>query len=230
MEIPTVKLELYQENPELFAQELGQALETVGVAQVDGLEQGLVDGVYHHAGAVFKEYSRKYHQANEYKNHKGMERHELLFDPRFISGKRFQRFSQFYFMAGKLRVNLDGIYETIKDALQIHLRHRLCQVRAKELYLFQYYGSTEEREMYVGPHEDGQIMVLAPRATGEGLEVFICREQKEPWQKLEPNAGHALIFPGRSLKKQSNERILALSHRVRRIIKKSPRTALVYGA
>ncbi|MDP3698276.1 MAG: hypothetical protein Q8R47_01680 [Nanoarchaeota archaeon] len=37
MEIPAIKLGLYQENPKKFAQELGQALENVGVVQVDGV-------------------------------------------------------------------------------------------------------------------------------------------------------------------------------------------------
>ncbi|MEK6940246.1 MAG: hypothetical protein AABX31_05980, partial [Nanoarchaeota archaeon] len=46
MEIPLIRLELYQQDSELFSRQLGQALETIGVAQVDGFKQHLVDELY----------------------------------------------------------------------------------------------------------------------------------------------------------------------------------------
>ncbi|MBI2581538.1 hypothetical protein HYV87_00220, partial [Candidatus Woesearchaeota archaeon] len=54
-EIPTVKIELYPKNRVEFAQQLGRALEYVGVAQVNRVRQDLVDQLYRNAEGVFDE-------------------------------------------------------------------------------------------------------------------------------------------------------------------------------
>ena len=49
MEIPTVKIELYERSKLEFTWQIKQALENVGCLQIDGLEQELVDKLYDYA-------------------------------------------------------------------------------------------------------------------------------------------------------------------------------------
>ena len=238
MEIPTVRTELYREDRTSFAQQIGTALTTVEVFQIDGLNQPQLDELYAMSEAVFDRYLPTFkegdHLPAEYRyerirgnNYLHYQQTLVLTSPNLIMGNQ-----RFKYLAKRVMDNFAEIYQEIAVGLNLFLtdsHHNPISVAgATEDPIIVRYLSGQEREdrnedvTLVKEHCDGRKITLSPKATKPGLEGFINDE----WVPLSPESGHVLVFAGDPLKKK----IKPLVHRVRvHFPFTESRTALVYG-
>jgi len=232
----TLELELYQKDPLLFAQQLGQALEErAKPVQISGVNQELVDTTYRNAPTVFEQYSGIYGGAIEYFRERNRRTLELGQASRESEGCHLLRgwdyLPEFKSLALELNVNLGTIGRIALDSLETYLGENLLPSKQHDLQLFQYGGTTvipacfNDSELILGPHRDSGLISLAPTATEEGLEGMFVVNNKKTWRKLRPDPGHAIILPGITLDEISKGKIKALNHQVRRV---GPRLSLIY--
>lgn len=227
-EIPVIKIEAYERNRQQFAQELGQALETVGVAQVNGLEQQLVDELYQNAEGIFEAAKREDNARFRYDWTENIREH-LILDSSFHGGfKRTiisQLFPAFKPVIDNIYSDLKTIYKKIIKALEMYVGEGKFTKEETNLCLFRLKNSTISTNIidlakqknvmdtivFLEDHEDSGYITLAPRSTRKGLEGFINGE----WASIQPESGNVLVFPGMGLETKSKQKIKSLRHRVR---------------
>lgn len=215
IEIPTIKLELYQQDPQQFSQQLGQALETLGVAQVDGFKQHLVDELYENSEEAFARYKRgqlvRYLNDDPNKN-LGQYVQTLVFTELFTCTPTLDP------VAGEVKQNLKEIYEKVTTGLSAYKKD-LCFYpfnHQPDLILRKYslegddLSSPENAPteiMVIKEHYDASKITIAPKATAPGLEGYIDEE----WVPLSPDHGNALIFTGNNCIRPLKHRVMAYS-------------------
>lgn len=209
MEIPAIKIEQYERNSQLFAQELGQALENVGVAQVNGLEQQLVDELYQNAEDVFEQCKREYLHSFEFESWAGRERLILNDHRRDIT--YLHHFPSFKLLTDHTYSNLNLIGRKLLKALEIYVDKRL-PLKNEDFYLFRYLNTVDlgrTKIMQTNQHDkpiaedlvllyeriDHDYITLAPRATRAGLEGF----KNNKWVLYSQNQEMFLFFQGNEL-------------------------------
>lgn len=238
VEMFTLNLELYQQEPRLFAQQLGQALEEKKrPVQISGVDQNLVDTIYRNALSVFERYQREFSGAFEFSKQKRLNRRTLelgqaskeLKDCHLL--RCWDYFPEFKLLAHELSVNLGTIGKIVVNSLETYLGENLLPSRQHDLQLFQYKGTTvtpacfNDPELILGEHTDSGLISLAPTATQEGLEGKFVVNDKKMLVKLRPDLGHAIVLPGTTLNEVSKGRIKSLNHQLRRV---GPRLSLIY--
>ncbi|HLD79563.1 MAG: hypothetical protein A2822_03250 [Candidatus Staskawiczbacteria bacterium RIFCSPHIGHO2_01_FULL_41_41] len=225
-EIPTVKIELYHQDRARFAQQLGQALEHVGVAQVNRVRQDLVDQLYKKAEEVFDEcapFRAGLGDPGYYAENTSMK--NIGYITREVLAIKFLRdFPKFRQEAEQFQRGLQVIAQRVLNALSMYLETEVFTViDDPNLVFFRYpvlSAETKERiqkqdhfeygkPLLLNPHEDDENIILFPTATQPGLEGLIGEE----WVPLNPEPGHCLIIPGKGLYQQIR-RIKPLKHQV----------------
>lgn len=218
MEVPALKIANYQRRPKVFAQQLGEALETVGVAQVDGLEQQLIDDLY----GKMQEHIDEIPAPNPKMDY---------------LGRRFRR-QTFYLNYYGIR-NVPGLNVLVKKIKKVipEIGNKISSAAAslygqleksQDLILFRYYkgqGLTfRQDKLVIQKHTDDKSpLTFAASASAPGLEGRInCR-----WTPLQPNPGHLLVWPGDEFESISDGRVKALQHRVQ--YPSSERWVLLYA-
>ena len=223
MEIPTVKIELYRSNNKQFAEYLGHLLETIGVAQISGMDDGLVDELYKEA----KKFPRRVGRAKEnsyYQEIFSFTPYSKIWDSIYISPEKRpvnllrrikNRFSQ---VAEKITDSFDSLYGPVeKPGELLLLRYR----KGPQLYP----PKKNRKKIMLERHTDESYFTLAAKASREGLEGYV----QERWVPLLPEEGNFLIIPCRSLETVSKGKVKALEHRIRTPEPESPiRYALMY--
>ncbi len=216
MEIPALKLKQYDRNKKRFTQELGEALEAVGVAQVSGLEQGLVDDLYGYMQRHVDEIQPDqddYAVKREYRqlfriNNSGL-RKALYLNKLITSIKK---------NISKIRDKVYSTAATLYGPLN----------KSQDLLLFRYYKkqgrALQQNTAMIRKHTDDQSpLTFAPSASAPGLEGKINGR----WTRLQPQRGYLLVWPGDDLESISESGVKALLHRVQ--YPTTERWALIYG-
>jgi len=205
MEIPTVKLELYRQDQSEFTRQIKLALENIGVLQVDGLEQRLVDDLYDRMKKCSK----------------------LIFEAGYL-GKSFYRYTaglpsyRFpYKLPGEsekelvrlISMDVNKIVDTIYDSSE----GSYLKIAYPDPILIGYHKGPKmesllnRKNMMIKKHADDQRLILAAPASAPGLEGLL----KNRWIPLQPEPSHLLIWGGIDLKSFSSGRVKPLVHRVR---------------
>jgi len=220
MEIPTLRLELYRQNPKQFAQELDYALRTTRVAQVSGLEQQLVDDIF----GYMQENVQNIRTLDTYlKNNFYLQ--IFNFSPAYSTTYIRRRGSKLNTFIKKIKKNLSEIAEAVTNA-SVSLYEPIK--KPKQLILARYYkkqgltfpGDKKRKEM-IEAHKDAEVpFVITTPASAKGLE---CRVGNQ-WVHLEPEKGHVLVLAGKYLESISD--LKPLYHRV--VYPKTDRYALLY--
>ena len=224
MEIPTIKIELYLSDPELFSQQLGQALENIGAAQVDGLKQQLVDKLYENSEQAFAKYGSLWHHYPEYSPLQSQKlcRQIMRLDSATKCNLEFDS------VVTEVTQNLEEIYQKVILGMKTY-KQNFTPINGKHLMIMVRYSPEEEtilssekapKEIIVKEeHYDARRITLAPRATALGLEGYIHNE----WVPLIPDYGNTLVFTGLGSANPLKHRITAPFPFAK------TRKALVYG-
>ncbi|MEK6939990.1 MAG: 2OG-Fe(II) oxygenase family protein [Nanoarchaeota archaeon] len=215
MKIPTLKLELYKKNQKHFAQELGEALKNIGVAQVSGLEQQLVDDLYGYMEEHVDEMPSP--NRNDYRGRKFYRQYWNFYDLRKISA--------LHNLINKIKKNIPKVRDNIYSAAA-SLYGPLK--KSQEFIVFRYYKkgglNYQEDKMAVNKHIDNKSqLTFAASASASGLEGMINRR----WTDLQPENGHLLVWAGGDLESISDGKVKAFCHRVQ--FPPTERWALLYG-
>src|SRR3989344_3230738 len=199
MEIPTVKIGLYKENQPEFTHQIKQALENIGVLQINGLNQLLVDCLY------------EYIQKNITK-----------FPPeRKYLGKSFYQHN-FYLLPS------ENLRESTEDTVYDHDDFSYLKIKYPEPILIGYrkgpkmISRDNRKKMMIREHSDNTRFTCAASASAPGLEGLF----KGRWVPLQPEPGHILLWGGKDLKLYSNGKVKPLFHRV--LYPASERWALLF--
>ena len=238
MEIPTVKIELYHQNRVEFAQQLGRALATRKVFQIDGFDQAKLDELYRRADSlldicrhIFKEGK---HLPSEYRCERIRNNNQKNYQQTLVMTDTIIGDQHFKFLATAVEDNFTEIYQKIAEGLNLYLKDSkgISRRNRKTMIIARYNPGQEqncptlsegEEVILVEEHIDGREITLTPTATKPGLEGFINCE----WIRLNPEPGHLLVFKGTI---PYENKIKSLKHRVRVFSPfREARTAAVYG-
>ena len=220
MEIPTLKLKQYERNQKKFAHELGETLEDIGVAQVDGLDQQLVDDLY----GYMQEHTDDFRTLYSESLGKHFRKQELLGE-HGLKSSSLRRIPYLNYLVKGIRKNVSGITSKVTYAIA-SLYGPL--VKSQDLILFRYYKKqglhfSNEKNMIKQHTDDKSPLTFAPSASAPGLEGKINGR----WTRLQPQRGYLLVWPGDDLESISDGKIKALLHRVQHPT--TERWALIYG-
>ncbi len=231
IEIPKLRVE---KNQKQFTQELKRALENVGVAQINGLEQGLVDELYQGADDFTKQVTEKRSKKNcplNLENGYSIDQFYFNDDGSYILGTLplvMEETPEFNKLVRKIHHNLSHIANRIRAPINDICHKKIYNPNG--LLLKKYKKNQEdnpkkEEELLLKEHGD-IFSILLPTASREGLEGFVNKE----WIPLEPQLGHVLFLPGRDIGWNTlSPKIKELKHRVRvHGSYNTPRYALAY--
>lgn len=224
MEIPAIKIGLYQQGKERFAQELDHALRTTSVAQISGLEQQLVHDLY----GYMQEHIGEFNIGEGFYLGKDFYRQRFLDKESEIKPHTLRKHLYLHGLVKELRKNISGIRNKLVNAVFLTYGQRIR--KSQEMRLFRYYrnhqkqGLFHPRGMAREKHIDKKIaLVCAAPASAPGLEGKI----KGRWTPLHPESGNLLVFGGEGLESISDGNIKPLLHRVQ--YPASERWALLYA-
>lgn len=223
MQIPTVKIELYEKDKEQFAQELEEGLRTTRVAQVSGIDQSLVDELYNYMQENIFELSAEglYVGKGFYRfqfelppsenlNYSGVDdRDEITFGKDQLLEKLN---AHLHGIGSKVASALNDKYESISSPSQTIL---IGYCKGTKMV-----SPTNRRKIVLPPHPDDTSITLATSASAPGLEGKINGR----WVSLHPEPGHLFVWAGNRL--YTRPEIKPLPHRVR--YPSSERWSLLY--
>lgn len=236
MEIPTVKIELYKQSKERFAQELDHALRTTSVAQVSGLEQQLVHDLY----GYMQEHIDEFNLGEGFYLGKDFYRQRFLDKESEIKPHTLRKHPYLHGLVKEVRKNISGIRNRLINAVFLTYGQRIRKFqelksyrqrirKSQELKLFRYYRNYQKQGLFHPggmarkKHIDKVVLFCAPTASAPGLEGKI----KGRWKALHPEPGHLLVGGGEGLESISDGEIKPLLHRVQ--YPASERWALLYA-
>ncbi|HLD79565.1 MAG TPA: 2OG-Fe(II) oxygenase family protein [Candidatus Nanoarchaeia archaeon] len=224
MEIPTVKIGLYKENQPEFTHQIKQALENIGVLQINGLNQLLVDCLYEYIQKNITKFppERKYlgkcfYQHNFY----------LLPSENLRESTEDKPVAERDFVDSLMRtinINVSEIVDTVYD----HDDFSYLKIKYPEPILIGYrkgpkmISRDNRKKMMIREHSDNTRFTCAASASAPGLEGLF----KGRWVPLQPEPGHILLWGGKDLKLYSNGKVKPLFHRV--LYPASERWALLF--
>lgn len=187
MEIPTVRSGLYQQDQKKFAQQLAEAFETIGIVQIDGVEQQLVHDFYD----KIKEY---YAQSSElparvfHTNYMGNGFYETqLFTPLAIP--------ELDQAIEKVRKNISSLADQVDTAITGHYGLP-SKMMWKGMRIKRYFkgpelvSSNNAKNNILEGHCDLNFITMAPSASIPGLEGQI----EGRWVPLQAEKGHLLAW------------------------------------
>ncbi|MDO8510653.1 MAG: 2OG-Fe(II) oxygenase family protein [Nanoarchaeota archaeon] len=210
MEIPAIKIELYEQSKERFAQEIYHALRTTSVAQVSGLEQQLVHDLYGYMQEHAEELAENFHPFSDLYLGKDFYRQNFFSHHFGIKPHILRKIPYLNRLVKEVRKNVSAVRNKVTPL--ITSLYGLVR-KPQQLFLFRYYknpGFFIPRRMMVEKHADEHTLVFAASASAAGLEGKI----KGRWTPIQPESGHLLVLPGKGLESQSQGEIKALWHRV----------------
>ncbi len=221
IEIPNIKIELYVKNKKKFAEELDSLLKEFRVAQINGLEQQLLDDLYgymqDHAAELrnrdIDEYCRKqfYRQGFQFSPAQSRERYLRRNRPELNA------------MLKTIKKNMADIADPVTKA--IRSQYKMFFEKPREILLLEYYPGygikcpgDENRKVMIRLHSDEQSSLVIATSSAPGLQGEINGKMVP----LQPEKNHALIWTGGELEAF----LKPLYHRV--VYPETDRYALLY--
>jgi|SRR3989344_2229306 len=211
----TWKFQPYDQNSirkirNILAQELDEILKTKGVAQIDGMNDDLVNELYQEAKKFPKRVGR-YREDSYYQEIFSFLPNSQISDSIYIPPKtrpvnllrKIKR--RFSYTAEIVAEALTSLYEEVGKPEDLFLlRYR------KGPNLYPTVNKRRRRKIILGAHTDHNYFMLAAKSSHKGLEGYV----QEQWISLQPEEGNFLIMPCTRLETISDEKIKALTHRV----------------
>lgn len=209
MEIPVVKLKLYRQNPKRFGKDLSQALKTVGVAQVDGVDYGLVQELYAKADYIQKKTGT--YTGNSYYRENfnfsvgyfGLTTNHIFFPPEIPMN-----------LVDRIKEQFSKVAEKIADSMSLRYYEPSNLVLSRYFKgprLYPFSPKNKSRKIILNDHKDSGSFTLHAPSSHQGLEGFIQKQ----WISLLAERGNVLVIPGKSLEQESKRKIKALLHQVK---------------
>jgi len=215
MEIPAIKSKLYQKNKKHFTHELDEILKTVGVAQIDGMNDEFVDKLYTEAKDFPKRAGRSRGE-QYYQDIFSFSMSSQIPDSIWISSNYISPKTRTVNLIGRIKKRFSDAAEIVADSLtslygEVEKPEELLLLRyRKGSQLCPSIKKKKCRKIMLDAHTDHNYFMLAAKSSHEGLEGYVQKQ----WVSLQPEEGNFLIMPCTRLETISDEKIKALPHRV----------------